>query len=74
LREWNATARAGPGATLPELFAAQVARTPDADAVVFEDERLRRAGAGPAAANVPSSCCGRGVVAHPGAGACGGWH
>ncbi len=26
--------------TLPELFAAQVARTPAADAVVFEDERL----------------------------------
>src|SRR3981081_3807884 len=40
LREWNATARAVPGMTLPELFAAQVARTPDADAVVFEDERL----------------------------------
>ena len=40
LREWNATARAAPGATLPELFAAQVARKPDADAVVFEDERL----------------------------------
>ena len=40
LREWNATARAVPGATLPELFAAQVARTPEADAVVFEDERL----------------------------------
>ena len=40
LRDWNATARAVAGATLPELFAAQVARTPDADAVVFEDERL----------------------------------
>ena len=40
LREWNDTARAVPGMTLPELFAAQVARTPDADAVVFEDERL----------------------------------
>ncbi|HSB22524.1 MAG TPA: condensation domain-containing protein, partial [Burkholderiaceae bacterium] len=35
LREWNATARAIPVATLPELFAAQVARTPEADAVVF---------------------------------------
>src|SRR5207249_12096180 len=40
LREWNATARAVPRASLPELFAAQVARTPDATAVVFEDECL----------------------------------
>ena len=41
LEEWNATARPLPdGATLPELFEAQVARTPDAVAVVFEDECL----------------------------------
>ena len=34
--------------------------------------RCRRARAGPAAADDPSSCGGRGVVAHPGAGPCGG--
>src|SRR4029453_4184505 len=33
LQEWNATERALPAATLPQLFAAQAAATPDAVAV-----------------------------------------
>src|SRR5262249_6969334 len=40
LQEWNATEHALPAATLPQLFAAQAAATPDAVAVVFADEQL----------------------------------
>jgi non-ribosomal peptide synthetase component F len=40
LRAWNDTAHPVPVATLPELFAAQAARTPNATAVLFEDTAL----------------------------------
>ncbi|MFJ9247502.1 non-ribosomal peptide synthase/polyketide synthase [Streptomyces sp. NPDC101776] len=40
LEEWNATEHPVPVTTLPELFRAQVARTPDATALVFEGQRL----------------------------------
>ncbi|WP_216206359.1 non-ribosomal peptide synthetase [Amycolatopsis aidingensis] len=40
LSEWNHTAPAYQGRTLPELFAEQVARTPDRPAVIAGEQRL----------------------------------
>ncbi|MFI7386413.1 amino acid adenylation domain-containing protein, partial [Streptomyces sp. NPDC049813] len=40
LTTWNDTGTATPSATLPDLFAAQVERTPDAVALISGDERL----------------------------------
>ncbi|PKV83178.1 non-ribosomal peptide synthetase [Streptomyces sp. TLI_146] len=40
LTRWNDTAADLPATTVPELFEAQAARTPDATAVLFEGERL----------------------------------
>ncbi|MEV6939704.1 amino acid adenylation domain-containing protein, partial [Streptomyces sp. NPDC051132] len=40
LHDWNATGRSYPAGTLPSLFEAQAARTPDAEAVRFEGTGL----------------------------------
>ena len=61
LFEWNATAREVPQATLPALFEAQVERSPEAIALVFEETTLRYAELNSQANRVAHLLIGRGV-------------
>ncbi|MFF4764683.1 amino acid adenylation domain-containing protein, partial [Streptomyces sp. NPDC001292] len=60
--EWNDTARPVPAGTLPELFGAQAARTPDAVAVVSGDVTLSYAELDERARRVACALVGRGVA------------
>ncbi|MBS2548033.1 amino acid adenylation domain-containing protein, partial [Catenulispora sp. NL8] len=61
LRGWNDTGRDVSAATLPELFGEQVARTPDATAVVFGDQELTYAELNTRADRLARLLVGRGV-------------
>jgi non-ribosomal peptide synthetase component F len=63
LEGFNATWRAVPDASLPELFEAQVARTPDAIAVVFGEETLTYAELNARANQLAHQLIGQGVGA-----------
>ncbi|HZS19595.1 MAG TPA: amino acid adenylation domain-containing protein, partial [Pseudonocardiaceae bacterium] len=58
---WNDTAREVPGATVPEGFSAQVARTPDAVAVVAGHEQLSYAELNAKANRLARLLIGRGI-------------
>jgi len=70
LEEWNETAREMPEATLVELFEEQAGRTPDAVAVVFEDESLTYRGLDQRAGDLACYLAGRGVGAEVVVGIC----
>ncbi|MEU6066690.1 amino acid adenylation domain-containing protein [Streptomyces sp. NPDC047082] len=61
LTDWNDTARALPSGTLSGLFGAQVARTPDASAVIFGDVTWSYAELEVAANRIAHELIGRGV-------------
>ncbi|WP_416987034.1 non-ribosomal peptide synthetase, partial [Streptomyces sp. T028] len=60
---WNDTGAVVPGVTFPELFEAQVARTPDAVAVVCGDACLTYAELGDRVERLAGVLAGRGVAA-----------
>ena len=59
--DWNATAHPVPSATLPVLFEAQAARSADAIALVFEEERLSYAELNRAANRLAHHLIGMGI-------------
>src|SRR5262249_41786985 len=61
LHRWNDTAHPIAPATLPELFAAQAAKTPDAIAVVFEDACLSYRELDARANQLAHHLCGQGI-------------
>ena len=61
LFEWNATARDLPQVTLPALFEAQVERSPEATALVFEDTELTYAELNRQANRLAHLLIGRGI-------------
>nr|WP_267286741.1 non-ribosomal peptide synthetase [Kitasatospora acidiphila] len=61
VEEWNATAQAVSPATVPQLFAAQVARAPEAIAVEFGDVRLSYAELNARANRLAHRLIGQGV-------------
>ena len=61
LVEWNATEREVAAASLPELFEAQVARSPEAVALVYEESRLSYAELNVRANRLAHLLIGRGI-------------
>ncbi|WP_233203452.1 condensation domain-containing protein, partial [Mycetohabitans endofungorum] len=63
LVEWNATERAMPEATLVQLFETQCAQTPDAPALIFDDQVISYAALNAQANRLAHRLIGQGVVA-----------